>query len=161
MGDKINYFDWVEIENIIHQLATEIKKTYNPDILISAVRGGMIPSVILSHILNVRDIQNVNIKETISDDINAKKNTPVLDNNLNLNNITGKKVLIVDDILGSGATIRTLKDEIKKWNPKEIKTAVCIINEENWEKSNTVTYENLVEYNGKCVRGWVIFPWEN
>ncbi|HBC84717.1 MAG TPA: hypothetical protein DCZ30_04725 [Clostridiales bacterium] len=160
MENKINYLDWNSIMEISNGIAKDIKKSYNPDIIISVVRGGMIPSVILSHILDIRDIENINVKETISDEINSLKHEPIVDKNLNLNKIKGKKVLVVDDIIGSGATIRKIKEEIEKWEPDEIKTAVCVVNEENWEKSNEDNYESSIDYKGKCVRGWVVFPWE-
>ena len=120
----------------------------------------MIPSVILSHELNIRNVENIKSIETLNDEINAIKKKPIVDKNINLSNIKGKKVLIVDDILGSGATIKKIKEEVKKWKPKEVRTAICIVNEENWEKSNNTNYKDEIEYIGKSVRGWVVFPWE-
>lgn len=160
MENKVNYLEWSDITRIVNQMAIEIEKNYKPDIIISIVRGGMVPSVILSHLLNVRDVVNIISKETESDEINAKKQKIDIDKNINLNNLEGKKVLIVDDIVGSGQTIREIKEIIKKWNPKDIKVAVCLINEENWKKSNIGEYKSIVDYLGESLRGWVVFPWE-
>lgn len=160
MNNNINYISWKEITDIINYMGSNIEKTYKPEIIISIVRGGMIPSVILAHTLNVRNVENIKSIETLNDEINAIKQEPIIDTNINLSNIKGKKVLIVDDILGSGATIKKIKEEVKKWKPKEIRTAICIVNEENWEKSNTNNYKDEIEYIGKSVRGWVVFPWE-
>ena len=160
MNNNINYISWKEITDIINYMGSKIEKTYKPEIIISIVRGGMIPSVILAHKLNVRNVENIKSIETLNDEINAIKQEPIIDKNINLSNIKGKKVLIVDDILGSGATIKKIKEEVKKWKPKEIRIAICIVNEENWEKSNTNNYKDEIEYIGKSVRGWVVFPWE-
>ena len=160
MNNNINYISWKEITDIINYMGSNIEKTYKPEIIISIVRGGMIPSVILAHKLNVRNVENIKSIETLNDEINAIKQEPIIDTNINLSNIKGKKVLIVDDILGSGATIKKIKEEVKKWKSKEIRTAICIVNEENWEKSNTNNYKDEIEYIGKSVRGWVVFPWE-
>lgn len=160
MNRTINYISWKEITNIVKSIGNDIKKNYKPEIIISVVRGGMIPSVILSHTLNIRNVENIKSIETLNDEIDAIKQKPIVDTNINFSNIKGKKVLIVDDILGSGATIRKVKEEVEKWKPKEIRTAVCIVNEENWEKSNKTNYKNEIEYIGKIVRGWVVFPWE-
>lgn len=160
MNNNINYISWKEITDIIKYIGSNIGKTYKPEIIISIVRGGMIPSVILSHVLNIRNVENIKSIETLNDEIDAIKQKPIVDTNINLSNIKGKKVLIVDDILGSGATIRKIKEEVKKWKPKEVRTAICIVNEENWEKSNKTNYRNEIEYIGKSVRGWVVFPWE-
>lgn len=160
MNNNINYISWKEITDIIKYMGSNIEKTYKPEIIISIVRGGMIPSVILAHKLNVRNVENIKSIETLNDEINAIKQEPIIDKNINLSNIKGKKVLIVDDILGSGATIKKIEEEVKKWKPKEIRTAICIVNEENWEKSNKNNYKGEIEYIGKSVRGWVVFPWE-
>lgn len=160
MNNNVNYIDWKEISAIVKNMSDNIKSDYNPEIIISIVRGGMIPSVILSHVLNIRKIENIKSIETISDEINAVKQEPMIDEKVNLSEIRGKKVLIVDDILGSGATIRKIKEEVKKWQPKELRTAICVVNEENWEKSNKFSYNDEIEYIGKAVRGWTVFPWE-
>ncbi len=160
MNNKVNYIDWKEISTIVKNMSDNIKSDYNPEIIISIVRGGMIPSVIMSHVLNIRKIENIKSIETISDEINAVKQEPMIDEKVDLSEIRRKKVLIVDDILGSGATIRKIKEEVKKWQPKELRTAICVVNEENWEKSNKFSYNDEIEYIGKIVRGWVIFPWE-
>ena len=160
MNNNINYLDWKEISDIVKSMSDSIKIDYKPEIIISIVRGGMIPSVILSHELNIRKIENIKSIETINDEINAIKQKPIVDKNINLSDIKRKKVLIVDDILGSGATIRKIKEEVRKWEPEELRTAICVVNEENWEKSNKTNYNDEIEYIGKSVRGWVVFPWE-
>lgn len=160
MNNKINYFDWRKFSEIVKNMSENIKKDYNPEVIISVVRGGMVPSVILSRALGIRKVENIKSIETISDEINAIKLEPIIDKNVNLSEIRRKKVLIVDDILGSGATIRKIKEEVKKWQPEELRTAICLVNEENWEKSNKSDYNDEIEYVGKTVRGWVVFPWE-
>lgn len=160
MENKVNFLEWSDITRIVNNMAIEIKKSYKPDIIISVVRGGMVPSVILSHLLNVRNVENIKAKETVSDEINAQKQEIVIEENINLKEIKGKRVLIVDDILGSGQTIRKIKEVTKKWSPKDIKVAICMINEDNWEKSNNGEYKNIIDYLGEKIRGWVVFPWE-
>lgn len=157
---KINYFEWEEILDQINRIGEKILNEYYPDIIISVVRGGMVPSVILSHRLNVRKVLNINVLETVNDEVNADKHEPIITNRIDLSEICGKKILLVDDILGTGATIRKVKDEIKKWKPLELKTVICVVNEENWEKYNNSNYIKEIDYIGKIVRGWVIFPWE-
>lgn len=118
MNNKINYFDWRKFSEIVKNMSENIKKDYNPEVIISVVRGGMVPSVILSHALGIRKVENIKSIETISDEINAIKLEPIIDKNVNLSEIRRKKVLIVDDILGSGATIRKIKEEVKNGNQK-------------------------------------------
>ena len=160
METKIHYLTWDEMTKIVKQLANEIEKDFQPEIILTIARGGMIPSVMISHLLQIREVETIKAKETISDEINAIKKEPQIDENRDLKNLERKRVLIVDDILGSGATIQKVQNWIQNWNPKEVKTAVCLVNEANWEKSHQENYHHLVDYVGKTVRGWVVFPWE-
>lgn len=157
---KINKINWDDMEDVIDKLSDEIKKSYNPDIILSIVRGGMIPSVMLSHKLNIRDVKNIVIKETVDDSINAIKGTPQIEQGFNYDELNNKKVLIVDDIVGTGETLKNLKVILEKYNPLELKTAICYKNKVNWDKYNKKDSRYLIDFLGKEVEGWVIFPWE-
>ena len=160
MENQINYLSWDDITEIVKELAIDIHKEYQPEIIIAVARGGMIPGVMLSHALNIRDVETIVAKETINDEIHATKVELKIEENKNLKKITGKRVLVVDDILGSGATITKIQNVVLKWNPKEIKSAVCMVNKDNWEKKHQEDYKKTVDYVGKETRGWVVFPWE-
>lgn len=162
MKEKINLVDWKKIDKINKKITKEIKEDkYIPDIIISIVRGGMIPSVLISHKLNVRNVLNITIKETVDDTINSKKLKPKISNISLLKEVTGKKILVVDDIVGSGETLKELKKEVIKYSPTEIRTAIFFINEVNWKKSNNdINYKGIVDYIGEKLKGWVVFPWE-
>jgi len=101
----------------------------------------------------------VDIKRTLSDEINSSKVSPLLLDSLPIERISGKKVLIIDDIVGTGETLSLLIQKINTCNPKEIKSVIIVQNDNNFEKSSL--YNNLKpNYLGARVRGWVIFPWE-
>ncbi|MEI3387639.1 MAG: hypothetical protein V8R42_04325 [Clostridia bacterium] len=91
MNNNINYISWKEITDIIKYMGSNIEKTYKPEIIISIVRGGMIPGVILAHKLNVRNVENIKSIETLNDEINAIKQEPIIEKNINLSNIKEKK----------------------------------------------------------------------
>lgn len=162
MQEKISVIKWEQIDEITKGISQKIiKDKFMPDIIISVVRGGMIPSVILSHQLNVRNIKNIVVKVTINDSINAKKMPPQLEADINLTDIKNKNILIVDDIIGTGQTLKKICQELERYKPKQVKTAICFVNKENWEKSNVKNYSEVVNYLGEEIRGWVVFPWEN
>lgn len=157
---KIHKFSWFFIKTICSSLAKRIKEdNFMPDFILTIKRGGLIPSVIMSHLLNIRDIKVVNIKTTLTDKINSEKIPPRLVTSLKKSKIQGKKILIIDDIVGTGKSLTLLISKIKKLSPKEIKSAIIVLNEENYEKTPQHT-RVFINYIGKRVRGWVIFPWE-
>ena len=71
-----------------------------------------------------------------------------------------KKILIVDDIVGSGKTIQLVKEQIQKSLPEKIMTAVCYVNQLNWQKNNTSNVYEFIDFIGRIAYGWVVFPWE-
>ena len=123
-------------------------------------RGGFVPSVIISHNINCRDVLVVDIKRTLSDEINSTKIDPLFLDRLPFERISGKNVLIVDDILGTGETLFYLLKQINECNPKSLKSAIIVQNDDNFDKSKLKKVLKP-DYLGTNVRGWVIFPWEN
>lgn len=151
---------WKDIEKIIEQESRAIKDDGIPDLILAIQRGGFIPSVMLSHALNIRDIIPLNVKITVDDTVNSQKIQPILEHNPAVEKIKGKNVLIVDDIVGSGNTYQVVYDYLTTYCPASIKSLVCVINRDNWNKANDESPEKSITYIGKEVRGWVKFPWE-
>lgn len=152
---------WKDMENIIDKAISIIEQDYFPDIIIAIQRGGCIPSVILSHRLSIREMISVDIKITVNDSINSPKITPIIQHNSCINKISKKKILIIDDIIGSGKTFNVLLDYLKKFNPAEIRSFVCVVNQSNWEEANNYSFKNVINYIGIETNKWVEFPWEN
>jgi hypothetical protein len=66
-------------------------------------------------------------------------------------NLTGKKVLIVDDITDTGESMIIAKEFVEKLNPKEIKTAAIF---------HIKTSKFVPDYYGKEIDWvWVMWPW--
>ena len=103
---------WEEIDQVVSSLAERIPQDGNPEIIVGIQRGGLIPSVILSHYLNVRYFLSFNINRTVNDDVNAEKTTPALGRNIPFDEITHRDILLVDDIVGTGATINVVKNTL-------------------------------------------------
>ncbi|HBY20911.1 MAG: hypothetical protein A2Y24_04450 [Clostridiales bacterium GWE2_32_10] len=154
-------FSWDDIDNIIDGITTILESDGLPEIIIAIARGGMIPAVILSHKTGIRNIQIFSIQETVDDTVNSQKLPPTIGENIDFKTFEGKRILIVDDIIGSGSTLKAVINVIVTYSPKEVKTMACCVNLLNWEKDNYGRCEDLVDYIGKKVEGWVVFPWEN
>lgn len=152
---------WKDMENIIDKTISIIEQDYLPDIIIAIQRGGCIPSVILSHRLGIREMISVDVKITVNDSINSPKITPAIQHNPCINKISKKKILIIDDIVGSGKTFNILIDYVKRFDPAEIRSFVCAVNKSNWDKSNNYSFRNIINYIGLETNKWVEFPWEN
>ncbi len=75
-NQKIIKFNWSEI----HSICKEFSKNNNMkfDCIIAITRGGLVPSVIISHLLGIRLVYPLQVYETESDVVNSfKKKTSI------------------------------------------------------------------------------------
>lgn len=149
---------WNKLDSIIIEFINQVR--IRPDVIIGIQRGGLIPSIFISHKLNVREFIVVNVQRTSSDDINAIKKNPIMIENNQLSAIVNKNILLVDDIVGTGLTLNYLKENLTKYNPHSISVFTCFLNLDNWEQCNSKSPDEKIDFIGEKVRGWVIFPWE-
>ncbi|MFB2938893.1 phosphoribosyltransferase [Aerosakkonemataceae cyanobacterium BLCC-F154] len=151
----MHYISWDEINGLVRLIADEVKQK-SIDTIVGISRSGLIPAVMLSHTLGVRNFAVLDIIRTTSDDINAEKTGANYRGILNEQFIKGKNVLLVDDIVGEGMTIRNAKQILKDLDANVV-SATLVINQDNL---GTTSPEEVVDICGCIVHGWVIFPWE-
>jgi len=140
---------WEEIQLVIKKTAEEIKKSdFHPDVIVAIARGGLVPARVLGDFLLVKDIYSMKADHwglTATKDGQAK-----ISHELN-KDLTGKKVLIVDDITDTGQSMDLAKESIAKLNPAVLKTSTVYHIE-------TSKYEPDF-YGDKIAWSWVIWPW--
>lgn len=150
--------DWDQVAGITGLLAAAVRGDGIPGVVAGVLRGGMIPAVVLAHALGVREVRAVDVTCTTSDTVNAAKTSrPVVRNPGSLGDLSGLDVLLVDDIAGTGRTMRAARDLVTAAGARRVRTAACTFNELNWaggDPAGTFTY-TAARY-----RGWVTFPWE-
>lgn len=151
---------WPQITDTVAHLAGRIRADGVPEVVVGVLRGGLIPAVLLAHHLGIRTVRAVEVVHTLSDHIDAAKTArPAVGNPASLGELTGRDVLLVDDIAGSGDTIGHTVEVVRAAGPARIRTAVCVVNAANWRRVQRP--EQALTYLGATVEGWVIFPWEN
>lgn len=148
---------WEEIDKYIGSLLSDINENdFRFDLLVTINRGGLIPAVVLSHKLSVREIIIFRASRTVDDRINAVKHPPTITYSVKeLVKIKNKKILLIDDIVGSGETLKKVKKTIQNFNPKSLICATLLIN-----LDNLIDLSLKPDFYAREVRGWVIFPWE-
>jgi len=119
MTQQFKYITWEKYDNLVNRIYEYFKD--EPLTAIYGIpRGGLIPAVILSH----------------------KFDIPLL---TDIDNTTDKNILIVDDIIDSGETI-------KPYIIRQFKTASVYVN-----KKRTNVYPT---FNAETTENWIIFPYE-
>jgi len=149
---KQTHLTWDDIEDCCKKLASVIKNSdFKPEMIVGIQRGGCITAVLLSHLLNIENFCTIGIRSTKSDDIRSPRIKPIIYDSFSLQLITGKRVLLADDITDTGETLIEAKKELLKYGPKEAKSATIIC---------APASNGKVDFYGKEVKPWVVFPWE-
>jgi hypoxanthine phosphoribosyltransferase len=143
------YLSWERFLKISEKTADKMNQSkYRPDFIISLARGGWVFGRVLCDFLNVTDLVSLKVEHwgmTATPDGEAKIKYPF---NIDL---TGKRVLIVDDISDTGKSLKVATEYIRKMNPADIKTTTLFYLTGSSFKPDF--------YGEEMTWRWVVFPW--
>ena len=83
-----------------------VNSNFQPSILICIANGGLTLGVKLSHLLNIRNLRVIRIKRNDTNDIFTSRSYPIVEWEY-IGDLTGHNVLLIDDIVGSGMTMKS------------------------------------------------------
>jgi hypoxanthine phosphoribosyltransferase len=110
---------WDDFHSICKGLAVAVAP-FDPEIVLAISRGGHYPGTLISHILQ-RELYSVRLTRRVND-------IPVYEKPHWLARppkpVTGKRVLVVDEICGKGETIMMVYSAVEKLGAKEVRSAV-------------------------------------
>jgi len=150
-GDKFKCYlvSWEEAYRLAKILARKIKSSgFAPDLVIGIARGGLVPARVVCDFLLQKDLAAIKVEHwgiaaTLG---KAKIKFPLpID-------ISGKSVLIVDDVADTGDTFSVIMDYIKGKAPSEVKTAVL-----HYKTCSTSVPDYWAERQDEWK--WIIYPW--
>ena len=151
----IHVISWAEIDGLVELLADRVSNL-GFEAVVGISRSGLVPAVMLSHTIGVRALSAINIIRTLSDEINAAKKEPVCHGILDPQALGGRKILLVDDIVGKGLTMRLAVQALRNIGASPI-SATLVVNKANL---GDTPVDSVVDHYGCLVHGWVVFPWE-
>ena len=154
-SQRVNVISWAEIDGLVELLADKVS-SLGLDAIVGISRSGLVPAVMLSHTIGVRALSVINIARTLSDEINAAKKEPVCHGILDPRALAGRKLLLVDDIVGKGLTMRMAVEALRDIGASPL-SATLVVNQANL---GDTPLDRVVDYFGCTVHGWVVFPWE-
>ena len=156
---KKQLISWSQLEGYCNEIIRQmVKDAWVPELIIGITRGGALPAVMLSQYLGVKMI-GLDVSLRDGGEYGPESNCWAAELAQ-----AGKKILIVDDIDDTGATINwILKDwqwagDPIKWGDN-VRFAVVV---ENQASKST----HAVEYCGTTINKaeddvWVVFPYED
>lgn len=141
--------DW----NLFYKLARKVAKKvnnsgYKPDLIIGLARGGWVLARVLCDLIGIKDLVSLKVEHwgiTATPNGKAKLKYPLKVD------LTGKNVLVVDDITDTGESMRVAVEYIQSLTPSLIRTAAL---------RHIISSKFMPDYFGEEINWrWVIFPW--
>ncbi len=114
---------WDEIESWCTKLRESVKADYRPDAIVGLSRGGLVPARILSDSLLIKDLYSVKTEHW---GITATKDGKTVLRDTGRLDVSGKKILVVDDITDTGESMKIAVDFIKSMGPSEVRSATML-----------------------------------
>ncbi len=157
MEHEFYNMSWSEFEKLSMKILNEIhEKNINVDTVVPVIRGGAPLGTVLGNSINGVDTACIHVRRSQSDEINAKLGEPVLKGITNVEAIRGKDILIADDMLDKGVTMKFVLQELRKFSPKSIHIAVLY----NFTDIPDEEKEMYIIGGSMEVKKWIVFPWE-
>jgi len=158
------YYTWQDVENQTQEILRQIQRdAWVLDYVVGLTRGGLVPANLISQYLEVpMECLKVSLRD---DNAPPEHNCWMAEDAFN-----GKRILIVDDINDSGATLSWIK---KDWQES------CLSGHPNWDTvwGNSVRVATLVDNESSASElnvsysavglnkaeedVWIVFPWED
>lgn len=151
-GFRCELVSWPKVEAWVESVIATLRKDgFSPEIVIGMARGGMVPARLICDHLVVKNLFTVKTEHwglTATPDGKAK-----LAQALSID-ITGRRVLIVDDITDTGQSLTLARDHVAGLKPKALKTATMLHIEHS-----IIRPDYFARAVAKDQWTWFIFPW--
>jgi uncharacterized protein len=170
------YYTWQDVEHQTQEILRQLQRdAWMPDYVVGLTRGGLVPANLISQYL---EIPMETLKVSLRDDnLQPESNLWMAEDAYGhevfdsmCSDDGRKKILIVDDINDSGATLNWIKQDWqsscfpkdKRWKEvwgNTVRVAVLVDNESSKSKLS-VSY-SAVDLNKAEEDCWIVFPWED
>jgi hypoxanthine phosphoribosyltransferase len=140
---------WDQIYGMLVETAIKIRQSgFRPDLIVGVSRGGWTPGRVLSDLLANSHTANIKIEFYVGIDKTASK--PIVTQPIS-ENISKKRILIVDDVADTGESLIVALDHVRELGAGEVKTATI------YHKPHS---KFKPDFFAETTSKWIIFPWE-
>lgn len=138
---------WSEVDQVCRDMALEAGSKLGPEVVVGVAKGGLIPAAFIASLLQV-DLYPCSVTRKLRGQIvfgSPRMVMPVSEK------VKGRRVLIVDDMVLTGETMRMVVVQCKKEKARVVKTASLWAQTESWKPT----------WYGMETAGHIWFPWDS
>lgn len=138
---------WSEVDQVCRAMALEAGSKFGPELVVGIAKGGLIPAAFIASVLQVDlypCLATRKIRGQIVSD-SPRMVMPVSDK------VKGRRVLIVDDMVLTGETMRMVVVQCKREKARVVRTASLWAQTESWKPT----------WYGMETAGYIWFPWDS
>jgi uncharacterized protein len=129
-----------------------VRDRFFPTVVVGIARGGLVPASFFANALHTTRFVLVSIRRNSTNEVYSEKQDPQLAWISSQARLDGEHVLLVDDVTGSGETLRFTCALLAARGAEETRTVVLA-------RMRHSTF--VPNYVGVTLDDWIIFPWEN
>jgi hypoxanthine phosphoribosyltransferase len=152
MAERYELLSWNDIDKLIDVLVPQFRGEFDAMVIIT--RGGIVPGGLISEVLDIKTLFTASVdfpEHAPKDPLLAWPNFLQFPDDALLK---GKRILVVDDVWGSGRTITAVKNRILGAGGMP---ELCVL---HYNPYRSLFGATRPEYYGATTDARIIYPWE-
>jgi hypothetical protein len=154
MARRKELLTWAEVQQLVEHLIPQFDTEF--DAMMIVTRGGIVPGGLLCEALDIEDVLTAAVDFPYEAEMEAAKllawpkfiQFPVEEQ------LRGKKILVVDDVWGSGRTITAVKNRISS---AEGNPYTCVF---HFNPYRSLFAKSKPDYFAAITDAHIVYPWE-
>ncbi len=154
MADRREMVTWEEVERLVDHLIPQFTTEF--DSMVIVTRGGVVPGGMLCEALDIESVMTASVDFPFESQREAAKLLawPQFIQFPSDAQLTARKVLVVDDVWGSGRTITAVKNRVSAAGGFP---STCVL---HFNPHRSLFSQSRPDYYAAVTDAYIIFPWE-
>ncbi len=138
----VSEMSWAQVDEAVRALAREVSVAFSPGVVVGVAPGGLYVGSVLASVLGV-PFQPLRVPGRSRDPERTRAAAAPRE-------VKGAQVLLVDDVVASGETLRRAAAAVRKAGARQVKTATLLCRDQGAAADWTVL----------VMEGPLVFPWD-
>ena len=146
--------DWADVDKLMDILLGQLRDAGRFDSIIMVTRGGIIPGGMICEALDIRDVLTASVHFPSGLGTQPLAAWPEFLMFPRDNLLTDRRILIIDDVWGSGRTSTAVNGRVKAAGGEP---ATCVM---HFNPYRSLFSKAEPDYYAAVTDAWIVYPWE-